>query len=809
MRITKAVIMLGISGVLFYVMNNKTGPLPPLGSFLSPYTGFWQNAEKKFGASEQTLSLPGVKEEVKVMYDENMVPHIFAKNDYDAYFAQGYITAKDRLWQMDFQTRFAGGRISEVVGEKAIELDRYKRRTGMLYGAEQSLKGMMENPQSRMVIEAYTAGINAYIESLSKKDYPVEFKILDYKPENWTPLKCALLLKQMTSTLAGGSDDFYLTNILKQYGPDVIKDLFRDYPFREDPIIPVGTKWEFDALKTPAPSQSFLALMTDSIRPQEKIEGIGSNNWAVSGSKTATGMPILANDPHLDLTLPSIWYQIQMVTPTMNVYGVSLPGSPHVIIGFNKDVSWGVTNVDADVLDWYQVKFKDNKKEEYWYNNKWNKVTKRIETIGIRDGKTITDTILYTHQGPVTYIAPQKPFNDNIPVGTAMRWIAHDKSDELSTFYKLNRAKNYADYREALKSYTAPAQNFVFADNENDIAITPNGKYPLKWRDQGKFVLDGSDPQNDWQGWIPSEQNPTVKNPARGFVSSANQSSTDPTYPYYLNWEFAPYERGARINQRLNQMNNITVDSIRQLQNDNYSIHAENVRATMLSLVDQNQLSKKEEVECYTLVNNWNNFYNPTEIAASVFELWYNELREAIWADEFSGKGSVMRYPSRDRTVQIILKEQNARWVDDINTPKKETLAELVTLSYKKAIDSLTRKYGTMGENWEWGKVKNTYVPHLAKIPGFNSKRLFNGGSKASVNALSEHNGPSWRMVVQLGKNVKAFGVYPGGQSGNPGSWYYDNMIDTWSEGKLNELVYLLSPSDKDKRILSTLTIKK
>lgn len=672
MKIAKAVIMLGVSGALFYIMNNKTGPVPPLGSFLSPYTGFWQNAEKKSMPNEQNLSLPGVKEEVKIMYDENRIPHIFAKNDYDAYFAQGYVTAKDRLWQMDFQTRFAGGRISEVVGEKAIELDRYKRRTGMMYGAEQSLKGMMENPKSRMVVEAYTAGINAYITSLSPKDYPIEFKILDYKPEDWTPLKCALLLKQMTSTLAGGSDDFYLTNILKQYGPDIVKDLFRDYPFREDPIIPVGTKWEFNALKVPTPSQSFLALMTDSIRPQEKIEGIGSNNWAVSGSKTATGMPILANDPHLDLTLPSIWYQIQIVTPTVNVYGVSLPGSPHVIIGFNKDVSWGVTNVDADVLDWYQVKFKDNKKEEYWFNNKWNKVTKRIETIGIRGGKSIIDTVLYTHQGPVTYIAPQKPFNDNIPVGTAMRWIAHDKSDELSTFYKLNRAKNYTDYREALKLYTAPAQNFVFADNENDIAITPNGKYPLKWKDQGKFVLDGSDPQNDWQGWIPAEQNPTVKNPTRGFVSSANQSSTDPTYPYYLNWEFAPYERGTRINQRLAKMNNITIDSLRNLQNDNYSVHAENVRTTMLSLLDQSQLSKKEEIESYTLVNNWNNYYNANEIAATVFELWYNELRDAIWADEFTGKGGVMRYPSRDRTVQIILNEQNARWVDNINTPKKK-----------------------------------------------------------------------------------------------------------------------------------------
>ncbi|POY38423.1 penicillin acylase family protein [Solitalea longa] len=809
MKIFKAIALLVVSGALFYLMDNKTGPIPPLGRFLSPYMGFWQNAEVKKTEKEQSFSLPGVKEEVSILYDENRIPHIFAKNDYDAYFAQGYVTAKDRLWQMDFQTRFAAGRIAEVIGDKAIELDKYKRRSGMVYGAEQSLKGMMENPASRMVVEAYTAGINAYIASLSPKEYPIEFKILDYKPEAWTPLKCALLLKQMTSTLAGGSDDFYLTNILKQYGPSVVKDLFPDYPFREDPIIPVGTKWAFNPLKAPETPSSFIAMMTDSIHPQEKIEGIGSNNWAVSGSKTASGLPILSNDPHLDLTLPSIWYQIQIVTPTMNVYGVSLPGSPHVIIGFNKDVSWGVTNVDADVLDWYQVKFKDNNKDEYWWNNKWNKTTKRTETIGVRNGTSITDTVIYTHQGPVVYDSPQEPFKDFVPVGTAMRWIAHDKSDELATFYKLNRAKNYNDYREALRSYVAPAQNFVFADNQNDIAITPNGKYPLKWKEQGKFVLDGTDPKNDWQGWIPAEQNPTVKNPERGFVSSANQSSTDPSYPYYLNWEFAPYERGTRINRRLAQMNHITVDSIRSLQNDNYSIHAENVKTIMISLIDQGDLRKKEEVEGYRLLNNWNDYYNANEIAATIFDEWYSLLRQAIWADDFSGKGSIMRFPSRDRTAQIILHEQNSKWVDNIKTPQKETLAELVTQTYSAAIDSLTQAHGPMGEKWQWGYVKDTFVPHLAKIPGFNSKHLFNGGSKGSVNALSQHNGPSWRMIVELGESVKAYGVYPGGQSGNPGSWYYDNMVDTWSEGKLNELVYLLSPTAKDKRIISVVKLNK
>ena len=377
------------------------------------------------------------------------------------------------------------------------------------------------------------------------------------RPKNGNLSIAPICLKLMSETLAGGSDQFAMTNNLKRFGAKDVNDLFPDYPFHEDPIIPVGTKWNFKPLPIPKPSADFIAQMTDTIKPKERVPGIGSNNWVIAGSKSASGYPILANDPHLNLTFPSIWYQLQMSSPTVNVYGVSLPGAPCVVIGYNQKISWGVTNVDADVLDWYQVRFKDNSKNEYWYNNKWNKINKRIEVINIRGQKPVYDTVIYTHHGPVVYDnAAQKPkdSDENIPVGDALRWIAHDESDEFMTFYLLNRGKNYDDYRKALTYFTAPAQNFIFASNDKDIAITPNGKIPLKFKDQGKFIMDGSDPANDWHGWIPYDQNPTVKNPPRGFVSSANQSSTDQTYPYYINWRFELYDRGKRINDLLTAM---------------------------------------------------------------------------------------------------------------------------------------------------------------------------------------------------------------------------------------------------------------
>ncbi|WP_411275137.1 penicillin acylase family protein [Daejeonella sp.] len=808
MNIIRSLLSFLAALALVITLNTKFGDIPPLGKFLDPFHGFWKNAESRNVDAGKNFKIEGLKGEVEIKFDERMVPHIFADNNHDLYFAQGYVTAKDRLWQMDFQTRFASGRLSEVVGPKALELDRYQRRMGMAFGAENMVKVMMQDPEIKETMEAYTEGVNAYIHSLKPGDYPVEFKLLNYVPEDWKPLNSALLLKLMSATLAGGSNEFYMSNILNKYGPDITKNLFPDYPFREDPIIPNGSKWEFNPQPVPSiPEVLSNEKTTYQVRTRELEDGIGSNNWAVGGSKTASSFPILANDPHLDITLPSIWYQIQIASPEANVCGASIPGAPGVIIGFNQTIAWGVTNVGADVLDWYNIKFKDASKKEYWYDNKWRALKLRVESIQVKGGKTVTDSVYYTHHGPIVYSTEQRPDNfskaNNIPTGHALRWVAHDGSNDVKTFYKLNRAKNYADYREALTHYSAPAQNFVFASVENDIAITSNGYFPGKWPGQGKFLMDGSDPANDWQGRIPAEQNPTIKNPARDFVSSANQSLTDQTYPYYINWEFAASERARRINKRLTVMRKANVDSLINLQNDNYSILAENILPTLVALINTEKLNASQR-EVYNIVSKWNKFFNAQEVGASIFELWHKILAEEIWEDDLGDPKIPMRYPSRDRTVQLLLNEPDSRWFDNVHTAQKETREDAVNAAFKFTVDSLQKRYGPLDGDWEWGNVKHTNVPHLAKVAGFGSRFLKNGGSKSSVNAMSESNGPSWRMVVALGNNVKAYGVFPGGESGNPGSPYYDNMLNTWSEGKLIEMIYLKSRYETPKTIIST-----
>jgi penicillin amidase len=573
-----------------------------------------------------------------------------------------------------------------------------------------------------------------------------------------------------------------------------------------DPIIPAGTKWDFTALPVPMAPGHPAAAAGDFRLNHEPNPLYGSNNWAVSGSKTVTGSPILCGDPHLDLNLPSLWYQMQLVSPDYDVTGVTLPGVPMIIIGFNRHIAWSETNVDADVLDWYSVKFKDAGKNEYFYNGEWKATSKKIELIKVKGGADIIDTVIYTHHGPVVFEPQKELVRKDMPAGYAMRWLAHDGTTEMKAFLLLNKASNYAEYVEALKYFECPAQNFVYADAANNIAIWVNGKYPLKWKNQGKFLLDGSAPENEWQGYLPHDHVPHVINPERGFVSSANQSPADETYPYYLNWRFELVTRGHRINERLSAMNQITADSLRLLQFDNRNNIAAFNLATMLSRTDTTILSDAQK-EILFLLQVWDHNATAGSTGQTIFNMWWRMLLDAIWKDEL-GADSLM-YPEPDISINTVHYNINQRWIDNKSTAGVEGLSELVTRSFIAACDSLRSYYGSDPANWTWGDVKNTRIDHLLQIEAFSRFDMKTSGSTQIVNATGYDFGPSWRMIVELGNQPQAYGIYPGGQSGNPGSPYYDNMVSKWAAGEQNKLVILSSSDEKNPQIVSSITLKK
>jgi penicillin amidase len=773
-------------------LNTKFGAVPPMGKFFDPDAGFWANAET-YSPKSESLNIPGLQDEVSVYFDERNVPHIFAENEHDLFLAQGYIVARDRLFQMEMQTYDAAGRLAEVVGPELLNRDLNTRRLGMVYGAEKAFDEIRKDPEMLGIVQAYADGVNAYIDQLSPADYPVEYKILDFTPEKWSPSKTAYLLKNMTRMLAGRHNDVRTSNTIQYFGEDFVEKYFTQKPELNDPIIPPSRVWNFEADMPEAPDSLFIPTVTKGIDPFPHQEGIGSNNWAVSGDKTASGHPILANDPHLGLTLPSIWYEMQLHAPGYNSYGVTLQGSPAIIIGFNEKTAWGTTNVGSDVMDWYEIQFLDNSMQEYWYDGEWKQTTSRVEEVKVRGGETVLDTVIFTHHGPVMEIEPT--VGDGEPVYHALKWIAHEPSNDLRTFYEFNKMENYEDYEAAVSHYVAPAQNFVFADQAGDIALWISGKLPKKWKFQGRTVSDGTDPLYDWQGWIPSEQYPHIKNPERGFVSSANQESAAADYPYYLDDDFAPFERGRRINDLLEGMEDITPQDMQRMQMDNFAYNAYTVIPQMIEWTKLEELSEKE-MEVLELMRNWDFMMEAELIQPTIYLTWRNRFYRKVFDDEYNATDATLRYPSRDIFVEIIKEEPDMLFVDNTNTPELETVEDIVTQTYKETIARLVEVYGDDHVDWKWGYDINNDLNHIANIPGFGAQNLFSSGAAEAINAVRGTHGPSWRMVVELGPEVKGWGVYPGGQSGNPGSPNYDNMIEDWRTGELFELNFMKEKPD-------------
>lgn len=811
MRIVPFIISTIISVALVFALNKRWGTIPALGRFLSPQTGFWQNAEADGEDMNEDFAFGQLKGKVNVYLDERLVPHVFAEKEEDAYFVQGFLHAKYRLWQMDFNSRAASGRLSEIIDNpQLLNYDRLQRRSGMVFAAENMLTEIKKDAFSQGILDAYTAGINAYISSLTESTLPLEFKLLGYKPEAWTNLKSALFVKLMAADLAGMNyaRDIPFTNQKSFFSKEEMNLLFPAVSDSSQPIIPKGTLFNAPTVTAVAPATAdSLYFNNDStLNPPfiPKVTDItGSNNWAVSGSKTASGAPILCNDPHLRLTLPSIWFEMQLTTPTMNVYGATFASIPGVVIGFNDNVAFGVTNAGRDVMDYYRIKFKDDSRREYWYNDAWKPAQMRKEEIRKADGSVFKEDVAYTVFGPVLYDNTFNNGDSTINESLAMRWTAHDPSNELLVWIKLDRAKNHADYMDAMTHMAAPAQNFVFAAKNGDIAIGQFGKYPLRWEGQGLYVMPGEDTSYAWQGWIPQVDVPHVLNPAQGFVQSANQRAVDSTYPYFIPGDYiAP--RGISLQQHLTQMQNITVDDMKHLQNDVYSPLAATAIPFLLQHTDEAYLNSGE-LKYLNQLKTWDYKVSANATAPTIYQAWFDSLEKQIWSDEFARVKKTVAWPDEQTLFENLKRDSFFRFIDDVKTSETETLNQQVTTAFKLAAAGLAKEEMTNGLVW-W-KHKGSSILHLLResLLPLGRTNLQSGGWGNVLHAHTKTNGPSWRMIVQLSAETEAWGIYPAGQSGNPGSRFYDNFVDDWVAGKYYRLWLMKEAEAADKRIIGTL----
>jgi penicillin G amidase len=809
MRILPFILSLFLTAGLVYCLNRQWGKVPIMGQFLSPQHGFWQNAEPTDESFDGQVDLPGMKGKGDVYFDENLIPHVFADNRSDACYIQGYLHAKFRLWQMEFQAFAAAGRVSEVLGSgpnnNYIKYDRGMRRLGMVTAAQAMMAMMEADSSTKADCDAYTAGVNVYIDHLKASDLPLEYKLLNYTPEPWTNLKSMLFVKYMAFDLAGGDNDFQMTNAKAFFSKEDFAKLYPEVQDSADPVIPKGTRFQPATiqLKIPKTVDSLYLNSKITVTDREKAPDPdnGSNNWAVSGKKTISGKPILCNDPHLSLTLPSIWYQMQIHTPTYNVYGVTFPGAPYVIIGFNDSCSWGITNSERDVRDYYAIKFKDDTRQEYRFNGQWKQAAQRVDTINVRGALPIYDTVATTVFGPVMFDPTYTGFSDEPSNGSyAVHWKAADSSNELETFCRFQRMRNYSDYKAALTTFNCPGQNIAYADKAGVVALWQQGEFPAKWKEQGRFVMPGEDSSYMWQGNIAREENPGMlisdEGNDRGFVSSANQLPADTTYPYYLGIDFPPY-RGLYINRRLNNLNSITAADMMGIQTDNYDIFAAMAKPLLLRNIQDNQLTEGGR-GFLKIFQDWDLKNDPNEVGPTIFNYWWNHLQKDIYDDEFASD-LPMKRPFESTLLEALLRDTAYSFIDNIRTPQKETLREVVTTAFMQTVKDLNQ--AKTDDKLAWAKNKDTWVRHLLQFASLSRPHLAIGGGTHCINAAKPLHGPSWRMIVHLTTPTEAYGIYPGGQSGNPGSPYYDTFVDKWAAGQYNTLWVMEPEEAKNQRV--------
>jgi penicillin amidase len=777
---------------LIFLLNTPFGKLPAIGKLLDPHWGCWQSASTEF-QHQESVFFPSMQDTVCIRFDAHQVPHIFARTERDALFVQGYVHARFRLWQMDITTRFASGRISEVAGSKALHADRDMRRKGMVWGAQHSLENLERDSLITNLLNAYRDGVNTYVHSLDEAHYPLEYKLMNFAPEEWSNLKTCLMMKFMADKLSGYAEDFEMTIARDVFGNE-FDSLFPQHLQEEYPVIPDPVS--VSQSSTPASIKPLTHRLipwnpcatTSTCMPSETSEGIGSNNWAIAASKSKSGKPILCNDPHLPLNIPSIWYENQLITPQHNVYGVSLPGAPFVVIGFNDSISWGFTNGYRDVKDYYEVRYTNASKQAILIDGHPSPLQRHIDTIRIKGEPDFYDTINYCVYGPIQYDQryPRQGFEHR---DFAVQWLGHQGTRELMSLRLMNHAHNYTQFVEALCEFKCPHQNIAFAAANGDIALWSQGAFFKNAVEQGRFLEDGSQSINQWGSAIDYHENPHELNPARGFVLSANQINTSARFTTAYTGLFTE-ERAKRLTQLLSAHTSFTLQDMMQMQQDIFWQDASEILPILLQTLQKETISAAEQKSLDAL-QHWD--FEACALAPEpiMYSLWIDSLQQALYADELGKWAILSRFPKIRQTLFLLKSVPTHPVFDNIHTPQTETLSDIVTLSFHQ----MATQYLTLKDK-RWFVYKHTAANHLAQIPAFSVNPINIGGGKGMVNAASAKDGPSWRMIVHMTQPIEAYGIYHAGQSGNPGSEYYINRLNDWRQGNYYRILFAHQPQD-------------
>ncbi len=747
-------------------------------------------------ANAQPLQIKGIKERITIHRDERGIPYVEAQNDEDLYFGQGYATAADRLWQMDLFRRTARGELAEVLGagpgNYVLEQDKLHRTYGFSQAAE--AEWAKTSARSRTLLEAYARGVNAYAASLDPKSMPPEFQLLQYSFRPWTPTDSFVVVKIFFEALS----DTWRLDIMRQTLSVLPADKRAELLPEISPIdvLVVGkdtrTKTKTARVKAePVSAETLAKLAHNQAVAAAALDRIGfhtdalaaSNNWVVSGKRTASGKPLLANDPHLRPTAPSIWHMIHMSAPGVRVAGVGTPGIPGVILGHNEHIAWGFTNVGPDVQDLYIEKFDANDPKRYQTPSGWQDAVVRREEIKVRKGfvgsehDVVTHEVTVTRNGPIIFEGDGKRY--------ALRWTAlnPDKNNgDLS--YALNRARNWKEFNAALESFTAPTQNIVYADVQGHIGYHAAGVVPIRKSGDGSVPYDGATDAGEWSSYIPIAKLPALFDPPSGIIVTANQRIVGTDYPYFLSHSWAQPYRARRIYDLLNEKPKLTTEDFRRILGDVYSIAGASFTQEALKVL-RPKLTPQDEKLRATLdaFEKWDGRVNAESAAALIASQMRLAARSKMLAAAL-GPDLVKTYQwsNFDVTLDRILKEQPASWL-----PKEfASYADLLRAAHDEAINNLTRRLGADQSKWTWGAFARVSFAHplsgapligaMYTIPTFPQ----NGtggllGSTVNVGAAV-----SMRLIADTSDWDKTQQGIALGQSGSPKNPHWSDQLADW-----------------------------
>jgi penicillin amidase len=744
----------------------------------------------------------------------------------DAYRALGYVVARDRLFQMEAQTRAASGRLTEWAGPRALEIDRDMRTLGLAWGAEQKLAAYDRNSRGFRALTAYAEGVNAWITGMRPRDMPIEYRLLGKRPIKWEPLHSMYFLSRMSLTL--GLNDATLKRLRAEslVGKAAADALFPVNSSIQEPVQPNGLgapRYEFGEIAPPGAASAtasaqlrahgkFFAAI-ERLGHTETGDALGSNNWAVSPSRTSVRHALLAGDPHLDLSLPSVWYEMHLVVPgKLDVAGVGFPGVPGVVIGFNRDVAWTFTNASTDVNDFYTEAVDDSASpSRYMLNGEWKDLEKRVERYRDKSDNVIaTDTLYFTHRGPMSKVSG---------AWMSMRWTAYQPSHEPDNFLSLAYTTNASEWLSAMSDYVAPTQNGLVADRAGNIAIRSSGDYPVRPGDgRGDVLRDGSTSASDWTGSLPVTRYPYSMNPPQGFLASANQQPVDPLQnPGYMGSDWYSPWRALHINKLLRSSAAVTPDDMRRFQTDPGSARADAFVPVFLEAAAREDSAGRADAELREgarLLAEWDRRYVRDNRRAALFESAMDDLGRRTWDELIDSKDTTARRGFNLPEAQMLLRltrHPESRWWDDRGTAAVENRDAILSASLKAGYSKLLKEKGPpSSDGWVWSNNRHANINHLLRIKAFSSLGIpvQGGPSTLSPSGGSGTQGASWRMVVELGPEIRAWGVYPGGQSGQPASPRYRDRLSRWALGQLDPILFPKRPEDLDrKRVISTLTL--